>query len=189
MKAEKLLPETFKTRMNLLSFSGTLGEEEVEKMEKYEIKQAEKAKKKTEKRKKFEDQEKTNSEEKKLKRCDPCDIFIADFPKYFIEIDLSNLFLEYGIKISNIHLHNGIHPYAFAEVSSEEQTQMAIRTLNHKKIEGRSLRVEKNLRFNLGEIYIAHFPERFSESDLRHLFEEFGIEISNIRFKSNLSHK
>ena len=140
-------------------------------------------------KKQLEDQEKTNSEEKKLKRCDPCDIFIADFPKYFIEIDLSNLFLEYGIKISNIHLHNGIHPYAFAEVSSEEQTQMAIRTLNHKKIEGRSLRVEKNLRFNPGEIYIAHFPERFSESDLRHLFEEFGIEISNIRFKSNLSHK
>ena len=67
-------------------------------------------------KKQLEDQEKTNSEEKKLKRCDPCDIFIADFPKYFIEIDLSNLFLEYGIKISNIHLHNGIHPYAFGGV-------------------------------------------------------------------------
>ena len=79
--------------------------------------------------------------------------------------------------------------YAFAEVSSEEQSQKAIKALNHKKIDGRSLRVEKNLRFKPGEIYIAHFPDRFSESDLRHLFEEFGIEISNIRFRSNLSHK
>ena len=59
----------------------------------------------------FEDyNEKMNSEAKKMKRCDPCDIFIADFPKYFIEIDLSNLFLEYGIDIYNIHLHKGIRP-------------------------------------------------------------------------------
>ena len=51
------------------------------------------------------------SEAKKLKRCDPCEIFIADFPDNFIEIDLSNLFQEYGIEISNIRLrHNGIHP-------------------------------------------------------------------------------
>ena len=59
----------------------------------------------------FGDHEKMNSEAKKLTNsCDPCDIFIADFPKYFIEIDLNNLFLEYGIEIYNIHLHNGIHP-------------------------------------------------------------------------------
>ena len=62
-------------------------------------------------RQQFEDQEKMNSEAKELKRCDPCEIFIADFPDNFIEIDLSNLFQEYGIEISNIRLrHNGIHP-------------------------------------------------------------------------------
>ena len=57
-------------------------------------------------KKQLEDHEKMNSEAKK----NPCDIYIADFPKYFIEIDLSNLFLEYGIDIYNIHLHKGIRP-------------------------------------------------------------------------------
>ena len=33
------------------------------------------------------------------------------------------------------------------------------------------------------EIYIAHFPERFSEYGLKNLFEEYEIEIFNIRFK------
>ena len=54
------------------------------------------------KRKQFEDQEKTNSEAKKLKRCDPCDIYIAYLPERFRESDLRNLFEEYGIEISNI---------------------------------------------------------------------------------------
>ena len=59
-------------------------------------------------RQQFEDQEKMHSEAKELKRCE---IFIANFPDNFIGIDLSNLFQEYGIEISNIRLkHNGIHP-------------------------------------------------------------------------------
>ena len=41
----------------------------------------------------------------------PCDIYIADFPESFIASDLSHLFAEYGIKISNTRLkHNGIRP-------------------------------------------------------------------------------
>lgn len=34
----------------------------------------------------------------------PCGIYIADFPESFIESDLTYLFAEYGIKISNIRL-------------------------------------------------------------------------------------
>ena len=34
------------------------------------------------------------------------------------------------------------------------------------------------------EIYIAFFPEKFStEYGLKNLFEEYGVEIFNIRFK------
>ena len=63
--------------------------------------------------KQFEDQEKTNSEAKKLKRSDPYDIYIADFPESFIESDLSDLFEEYGIEISNILIKRSLthsHP-------------------------------------------------------------------------------
>ena len=95
-------------------------------------------------------------------------------------------------------------------VSSEGQIQKAIKALNLKMIRGRRLEVTKavkkyvrnedrnqkqfedqektnfeakNLkRCDPYDIYIGSIPVRFSESDLRNLFEEYGIDIFNIRF-------
>ena len=47
-------------------------------------------------------QEKMNSETKKLRRCDPCEIYIAFFPEGFTQYGLKNLFEEYGVEIFNI---------------------------------------------------------------------------------------
>ena len=42
---------------------------------------------------------------------------------------------------------------------------------------------KKLRRYDPYEIYIAFFPEKFTEYGLKNLFEEYEIEIFNIRFK------
>ena len=98
------------------------------------------------------------------------------------------------------------------EVSLEEHIQKAIKALDLKMIRGRRLEVKKAKlqyvrnednrnqkpfgdhekmnseakklrRYDPYEIYVAFFPEKFTEYGLKNLFEEYEIEIFNIRFK------
>jgi len=63
----------------------------------------------------------------------------------FREHDLRNLFTENGVTVTTIRLkHDGHKVFAFAETTSEEEIQKAIKALDSKEIHGRRLRVRSS---------------------------------------------
>merc|ERR1711994_760863 len=75
----------------------------------------------------------------------PFEIYIGNYPVRFRESDVRNLFQEHGIEVTTIRLkHDGHKVFAFAETSSEEEIQKAIKGMDSKEIQGRRLRVRSS---------------------------------------------
>lgn len=75
----------------------------------------------------------------------PFEIYIGNYPVRFRENDVRNLFQEHGIEVTTIRLkHDGHKVFAFAETSSEEEIQKAIKAIDSKEIQGRRLRVRSS---------------------------------------------
>jgi len=75
----------------------------------------------------------------------PFEIYIGNYPVRFRESDLRNLFAENGVQVSTIRLkHDGHKVFAFAETSSEEEIQKAIKAMDSKEIQGRRLRIRSS---------------------------------------------
>merc|ERR1712156_434997 len=71
--------------------------------------------------------------------------YIGNYPVRFREHDLRNLFTENGVTVTTIRLkHDGHKVFAFAETTSEEEIQKAIKALDSKEIHGRRLRVRSS---------------------------------------------
>merc|ERR1711884_852905 len=67
----------------------------------------------------------------------PFEIYIGNYPVRFRESDVRNLFQEHGIEVTTIRLkHDGHKVFAFAETSSEEEIQKAIKGMDSKEIQG-----------------------------------------------------
>merc|ERR1712156_1325592 len=64
--------------------------------------------------------------------------YIGNYPVRFREHDLRNLFTENGVTVTTIRLkHDGHKVFAFAETTSEEEIQKAIKALDSKEIDGK----------------------------------------------------
>merc|ERR1712241_603748 len=75
----------------------------------------------------------------------PFEVYIGNYPVRFREHDLRNLFTENGVTVTTIRLkHDGHKVFAFAETTSEEEIQKAIKALDSKEIHGRRLRVRSS---------------------------------------------
>merc|ERR1712223_2008189 len=75
----------------------------------------------------------------------PFEVYIGNYPVRFRENDVRNLFQEHGITVSTIRLkHDGHKVFAFAETTSEEEIQKAIKAMDSKEIHGRRLRVRSS---------------------------------------------
>merc|ERR1712018_424054 len=75
----------------------------------------------------------------------PFEIYIGNYPVRFRESDVRKLFEEHDVKVSTIRLkHDGHKVFAFAETSSEEEIQKAIKAMDSKEIHGRRLRVRSS---------------------------------------------
>lgn len=75
----------------------------------------------------------------------PFEVYIGNYPVRFRENDVRNLFQEHGITVSTIRLkHDGHKVFAFAETTSEDEIQKAIKAMDSKEIHGRRLRVRSS---------------------------------------------
>merc|ERR1712203_144759 len=75
----------------------------------------------------------------------PFEIYIGNYPVRFRENDVRKLFQENGVTVTTIRLkHDGHKVFAFAETSSEEEIQKAIKAMDSKEIHGRRLRVRSS---------------------------------------------
>merc|ERR1719266_1332220 len=75
----------------------------------------------------------------------PFEVYIGNYPVRFRENDVRNLFTEHGVTVTTIRLkHDGHKVFAFAETSSEEEIQKAIKAMDSKEIHGRRLRVRSS---------------------------------------------
>jgi len=73
------------------------------------------------------------------------EVYIGNYPVRFRENDVRNLFTEHGVTVTTIRLkHDGHKVFAFAETSSEEEIQKAIKAMDSKEIHGRRLRVRSS---------------------------------------------
>jgi len=73
------------------------------------------------------------------------EVYIGNYPVRFREHDVRNLFQEHGVTVTTIRLkHDGHKVFAFAETSSEEEVQKAIKAMDSKEIHGRRLRVRSS---------------------------------------------
>ena len=79
------------------------------------------------------------------------------------------------------------------EMAEKEEPKIkAERNKKHKQFEDQektNSEAKKLKRTYPRIIFITYFPARFSESDLRNLFEDYGIEISSICFKRGRKHR
>lgn len=75
----------------------------------------------------------------------PFEIYIGNYPVRFRENDVRKLFQDNGVTVTTIRLkHDGHKVFAFAETSSEEEIQTAVKALDSKEIHGRRLRVRSS---------------------------------------------
>jgi len=75
----------------------------------------------------------------------PFEIYIGNYPVRFRENDVRKLFEEHDVIVTTIRLkHDGHKVFAFAETSSEEEIQKAIKAMDSKEIHGRRLRVRSS---------------------------------------------
>jgi len=75
----------------------------------------------------------------------PFEVYIGNYPVRFRENDVRNLFTEHGVTVSTIRLkHDGHKVFAFAETTSEDEIQKAIKAMDSKEIHGRRLRVRSS---------------------------------------------
>jgi len=75
----------------------------------------------------------------------PFEIYIGNYPVRFRENDVRKLFEEHDVTVTTIRLkHDGHKVFAFAETSSEEEIQKAIKAMDSKEIHGRRLRVRSS---------------------------------------------
>ena len=75
------------------------------------------------------------------------------------------------------------------KAEKEEPKMKAERNKKHKQFEDQEKTNSEAKKLKRPEIFIAHFPARFLQSDLMNLFEDYGIEISSIRLKFSQKHQ
>jgi len=70
------------------------------------------------------------------------EIYVGNYPAGYTENDLKNLFSEFLVDVGKIRMkHDGRKVFAFAETTSMDMVQKAIKAMDGKEINGRRLRV------------------------------------------------